>query len=92
MSRRIAWSGPAARQLRHFDRTATARVRNAVLRYAESDHGAVVRLQGIDPPAWRLRVGDYRVLFHFEAAADDDLDRREWMMVEHVMHRREAYR
>ncbi len=66
MSRRIAWSGSAARELRRLDRTATERVRNAVLRYAESDLGAVVRLQGVNPPAWRLRVGDYWVLFHYE--------------------------
>jgi mRNA-degrading endonuclease RelE of RelBE toxin-antitoxin system len=92
VSRRIAWSGPAARELRRLDRTAAERVRNAVVRYAETDHGAVIRLQGADPPAWRLRVGDYRVLFHFEDTAAEDKDRRQWMMVEQVLHRREAYR
>jgi mRNA interferase RelE/StbE len=92
VSRRIAWSGPAARELRRLDRTVTERIRNALVRYAETDHGGVIRLQGVDPPTWRLRVGYYRVLFHIEDAAAEDQDLRQWMMVEHVLHRREAYR
>jgi hypothetical protein len=32
------------------------------------------------------------VLFHIEDAAAEDQDLRQWMMVEHVLHRREAYR
>ena len=32
-------------------------------RLAESHHGDVVRLKSIDPPQWRLRIGEWRVLF-----------------------------
>lgn len=41
------------------------------------------RLQGIDPPEFRLRVGDYRVRFH---------NNSETVTVLRVRNRREAYR
>jgi len=43
----------------------------------------VKRLQGIDPPEYRLRVGDYRVRFHLDDAT---------VQVLRVRNRREAYR
>ncbi len=49
----------------------------------ELDAAVVKRLQGIDPPEFRLRVGDYRVRFH----QDDDT-----MRILRVRNRREAYR
>ncbi len=33
-------------------------------RYLETGEGEVKRLQNIEPPEFRLRVGDYRVRFH----------------------------
>jgi len=45
--------------------------------------GDVNRLQDIDPPEFRLRVGDYRVRFHDSGDAIEILS---------VKHRREAYR
>jgi mRNA-degrading endonuclease RelE of RelBE toxin-antitoxin system len=45
--------------------------------------GDVKRLQGIQPPEFRLRVGDYRVRFRdFESTVE----------IISVKHRREAYR
>jgi len=43
----------------------------------------VKRLQGIGPPEYRLRVGDYRVRFHQEG---------ETFRILQVRNRREAYR
>jgi mRNA-degrading endonuclease RelE of RelBE toxin-antitoxin system len=43
----------------------------------------VKRLQGIDPPQYRLRVGRYRVIFRSEAEA---------IVIERVLLRRDAYR
>ncbi|MGA2769807.1 MAG: type II toxin-antitoxin system RelE/ParE family toxin [Bryobacteraceae bacterium] len=42
-----------------------------------------MRLQGIRPPEYRLRVGDYRVRFHQEG---------ETIRILQVRNRREAYR
>ncbi|MHB8576940.1 MAG: type II toxin-antitoxin system RelE family toxin [Dehalococcoidia bacterium] len=92
MSRRVAWSRPAAHDLRRLDPTVADRVRRAILHYAETERGDVRHLVNSVPPTWRLRVGDYRVRFTVEPASADDNDRREWLMIEHVLHRREAYR
>ncbi len=43
----------------------------------------VKRLQGIDPPQYRLRVGRYRVIFRSDAEA---------IVIERVLLRRDAYR
>ena len=55
----------------------------AVLEVADTGAGNVKKLQGIDPPEYRLRVGDDRVCFHL----DDETIR-----VLRVKHRREACR
>jgi mRNA-degrading endonuclease RelE of RelBE toxin-antitoxin system len=34
---------------------------------ATNEHGDVIRLQGIEPPRYRLRVGEVRVLIAFES-------------------------
>jgi len=45
------------------DKGTARRVKQAVERFAETGAGSVKKLQGIDPPEYRLRVGDYRVRF-----------------------------
>jgi mRNA-degrading endonuclease RelE of RelBE toxin-antitoxin system len=45
--------------------------------------GDIKRLQDIEPPEFRLRVGDYRVRFH---------DDGQTLFITAVRHRREAYR
>ncbi len=45
------------------------------------------RLQGIDPPEFRLRVGDWRVRFH-----QDQQKEKQVIRILRVLHRREAYR
>ena len=53
-------------QLRAIDRT-NRRLRiffHALAAFAATGDGDVKRLQGIEPPEFRLRVGDYRLRFH----------------------------
>lgn len=45
----------------NLDREIARRVKQAVERLATTGAGDVKRLQGIKPPEFRLRVGDYRV-------------------------------
>ena len=66
-----------------LDRGTARRVKQAVERFADTGAGNVKRLHGVDPPEYRLRVGDYRVRFHL-----DD----ETVQVLRVRDRREAYR
>lgn len=58
----VVWSKGAGDDLKKLDRVVAKRVMQAVVRYAESGHGDVKRLQGVERE-WRLRVGDWRVRF-----------------------------
>ncbi len=84
MTWRVEWSGAARREMRRLDRGVAERVRQAILDAAEKESGDIIHLRGMNPPEWRLRVGDWRVLFRFE---DTDAIR-----VLHVLPRGRAYR
>ena len=79
----IEWTETALDDMAGLDQGIARRVRLSVERFAKAGAGNVKRLQGIDPPEYRLRVGDYRVRFHL-----DD----ETLRILRVRNRREAYR
>jgi mRNA interferase RelE/StbE len=81
--REVEWTETALEDMAALDKGIARRVKQAVERFADTGAGNVKRLQGIDPPEYRLRVGDYRVRFHL-----DD----ETVQVLRVRNRREAYR
>ena len=81
--REIEWTEPALSDMAALDKGLARRVKIAVERFASTGAGDVKRLQGIDPPEFRLRVGDYRVRFYVSA---------EVLRVLRIRHRREAYR
>jgi mRNA-degrading endonuclease RelE of RelBE toxin-antitoxin system len=81
--REIEWTETALEDMAALDKGIARRVKQAVERFADSGAGNVKRLQGIDPPEYRLRVGDYRVRFHQGDEA---------VQVLRVRNRREAYR
>jgi mRNA interferase RelE/StbE len=83
MLRKIAWRDQAKAQLRAIDQPTALRILHALARLISTGEGDVKRLQDIDPPEFRLRVGDYRVRFH---------DLGDAIEVLAVRHRREAYR
>jgi mRNA interferase RelE/StbE len=74
----------AMRDLRRLDRATQARVLDSVEQYAETRRGNVQQLRGHEFD-YRLRVGDWRVLF-------DKDETTQTMEVGRVLHRREAYR
>ena len=71
--------------MRQLDPRIAQRVGQAVQRLGETEHGDVKRLQGVDPPTWRLRVGEYRVLFAYDTTAQE-------LRVQRVLPRGRAYR
>lgn len=81
--RDIEWTEPALEDMAALEKEIARRVRRAVERLAETDAGNVRKLQGIEPPQYRLRVGDWRVRFRY----GDDAIR-----ILRVRNRREAYR
>jgi mRNA-degrading endonuclease RelE of RelBE toxin-antitoxin system len=83
MSKKVIWNDPAQAQLRAIDRETALHILHALARYMETGEGDVKRLQNIEPPEFRLGVGDYRVRFH---------DQGDALRITAVKHRREAYR
>lgn len=81
----VRWTDRAEKDLRRLDARQRERVVAAVLDLAGGGHGDVKRLQAIDPPTLRLRVGPWRVLFRLAA------DRR-LLLVLRVRPRGAAYR
>jgi mRNA interferase RelE/StbE len=79
----IEWTETALADMAALDKGIARRVKKSVERFAVTGAGNIKRLQDIDPPEFRLRVGDYRVRFD----QDDDVIR-----ILRVRNRREAYR
>lgn len=83
MRKKIEWKDAAKRNLRAIDRATALDILHKIDRFALTSEGDVKQLQGIDPPVFRLRVGDYRVRFRDEA---------DTITILTVKHRSEAYR
>lgn len=79
----IEWTETVLADMADLDKGIARRVKQSVERFAKTGAGNVKRLQDMDPPEFRLRVGDYRVRFH----QDNDT-----MHILRVRNRREAYR
>jgi mRNA interferase RelE/StbE len=86
MPREVEWADDSERDLRRLDRRTRERIRQAVYRLATDGYGDVKKLQG-RPGEWRLRVGDWRVLFTFEEDRDPVT-----LLVLRVLPRGRAYR
>lgn len=84
MSLRVEWEPAARRDLRKLARDVADRVTAAVVELAATGRGDVVKLVDVRPPAYRLRVGDWRVIFRRDSVAGV-------LVVLRVVNRREAY-
>ena len=79
---RIDWLEEAKADVRRLDRSTAMRIFEGILHYARTG-GDVEPLHGDMSGAFRLRLGDYRVLFGLHNDA---------MRIFGVRHRSEAYR
>jgi mRNA-degrading endonuclease RelE of RelBE toxin-antitoxin system len=79
----VTWSPEARADLRAIDRETALRILRAIDGYLTTGAGDVKKLQ---PPRteFRLRVGDYRVLFAAKQGLTIEILR--------VLHRKDAYR
>jgi mRNA interferase RelE/StbE len=82
--RTVEWRSEAKRDLRGLDAPLVKRIVRVVDRYAATGHGDVKQLQGVDQ-RWRLRIGDWRVLFTLDHG-------RLLVLVLRVLPRGSAYR
>ncbi|MBW3629313.1 MAG: type II toxin-antitoxin system RelE/ParE family toxin [Gemmatimonadetes bacterium] len=81
----MEYAASARRDLKRLDFGVAARVIQALERLATSNRGDVARLTDVNPPEYRLRVGDWRVRFE-----RNDLTRT--ITVLRVLPRGDAYR
>lgn len=79
----IKWLEEARLDVRALDRPTAMRLFDGILRFARGGSGDVRALHGDMAGAFRLRLGDYRVLFTLEEDA---------MRIFGVRHRSGAYR
>ena len=79
----IAWTEAAIQDMSALDKGTPRRIKQAIERFAQSGTGNIKQLQGINPPEFRLRAGDYRVRFHSGGAS---------ITILRVRNRREGYR
>jgi mRNA-degrading endonuclease RelE of RelBE toxin-antitoxin system len=83
MAKGIAFTDQAKADIRALPQSVALQILRMVARFLESEKGDVKRLQGIEPPEFRLRLGDYRVRFH---------DLGDSIEILRVRHRKEVYR
>lgn len=82
--KRIRFSDEAKAHIRAIPQPVAMNILVAIHRLAETGSGRVKKLQGIEPPEFRLRVGDYRVFFFEEPAGT--------LQIRAVKNRKDAYR
>ena len=78
---KITYSAPAIEDLDGLPKKQSAGLVKKITRLAGGLRGDIKRLKDFDP-AYRLRMGDYRILF--------DVEGRE-IIIRRIKHRREAY-
>lgn len=83
MTYRIGLKPRASKDLRHIQKQDASRIADALERLTNNLFGDVKRLTNFTPE-YRLRVGQYRVLFEIENENE--------IVVYRIVHRREAYR
>lgn len=84
MAERVVFSSESRADIRAIDRETALRLLKALARFLVTNSGDVKQLEGFDPPQYRLRVGDWRVIFRKSGALTVEIVR--------VRNRREAYR
>ena len=83
MAKGVAFSDQAKADLRAIPQPVALQILRTLARFLKSEEGNVKRLEGIDPPLYRLRAQDHRLLFR---------DLGAYIEVTRVRNRREAYR
>ena len=82
---RLEWRAAAAKELRKIDRKVIPRIAAAVERLADEPHPpGSKKLQGTES-IYRIRVGDYRIVYEVNAA-------EVVIIIVRVRHRKNVYR
>jgi len=63
VARRVIFSDEARADIRAIDRETVLGLLTALTRFLKTDVGDIKQLHGLNPPQYRLRVGDWRIIF-----------------------------
>ncbi len=85
MTYRVQVTPTAAREFKRLDHQTRTRVRSALTGLADEPRPPGAKKLTGSKADWRLRVGDYRILYEVDDPAGT-------VMVWRITHRREAYR
>ena len=83
MAKRVVFTDRAKADLRAIPQDIAIQILHTMARFLSSEEGDVKRLQDVDPPLYRLRSQDHRVMFR---------DFGSHIEVTRVQNRRDAYR
>jgi mRNA-degrading endonuclease RelE of RelBE toxin-antitoxin system len=83
MAKRVVFADRAKTDLRGIPQDIAIQILHTLARFLSSEEGDVKRLQDVDPPLYRLRSQDHRVMFR---------DFGSHIEVTRVQNRRDAYR
>ncbi|GIK55168.1 MAG: translation repressor RelE [Chloroflexota bacterium] len=85
MTHRITLTVTAVKERERLDETARERIDRAVRSLGETPRPPGVKKLAGSQRDWRIRVGDYRVLYEID-------DQQEVITIWRIAHRRQAYR
>jgi mRNA-degrading endonuclease RelE of RelBE toxin-antitoxin system len=83
MAKRVIFTDQAKADLRAIEKPVALQILKTLARFLASEEGDVKRLQGIEPPLYRLRAQDHRVFFR---------DLGDSVEVTRIRDRKDAYR
>ena len=83
MAKRVAFTDQAKTDIRSIPQSVAIQILHTLARFLETEEGNIKRLQGVDPPLYRLRAQDHRVIFR---------DHGSYIEVVRVRDRKESYR
>ena len=83
MAKKIVWTDLAKDDLRAIEQPIAIQILRTLGRYVLSGEGATKQLKDISPPLVRLRAQNHRVFFR---------DHGDYLKIERVLDRKEAYR
>jgi mRNA-degrading endonuclease RelE of RelBE toxin-antitoxin system len=83
MAKGVAFTDQAKADVRSISQPVALQILRTLARFLESDEGNIKKIEGVEPPLYRLCTQDHRVMFR------DYGDRIE---VTRVRHRKDAYR
>ena len=83
MAKRIVWSDQAKADVRGIQQPIALQILKTLGRYLLTGEGATKQLKGVTPPMMRLRAQNHRVFFR---------DKGDYLEIDRVLDRKEAYR